>query len=108
MSMNVQSLLRLLAAGAFFVCVSAHAGFTNIFVVGDSVSDSGDNAIVLAPNVTPVSAITNSFVPAFPYASGHYTNGAVWAQLFAASLGLSAAPVLAGGTDFAFGGARAG
>jgi len=86
----------------------ASAGYSNLFIFGDSLSDSGNNAAVLAPNVTPVPISDNSFIPTFPYASGHYTNGPVWAQSFASSLGLSANPSLLGGTDYAFGGARTG
>ncbi len=86
----------------------AVAGYSSLFVFGDSLSDSGNNAIVLAPNVTPVPITDNSFVPTFPYASGHYTNDQVWAQIVATSLGLSANPSLAGGTDYAFGGATTG
>jgi len=86
----------------------AFAGYSDLFVFGDSLSDSGNNAVVLAPNVTPVPISGNSFIPTFPYASGHYTNGLVWAQSFALALGLSANASLLGGTDYAFGGARTG
>lgn len=87
----------------------AYAGYSNVFIFGDSLSDSGNNAAVLAPGVTPVPISGNSFIPTFPYASGHYTNGPVWAQTFASALGLSANPSLVpGGTDYAFGGARTG
>jgi len=95
-----------------FACLvsssGSYAGYSNLFIFGDSLSDSGHNATVFAPNVTPVPISGNSFIPTFPYASGHYTNGPVWAQSFAAALGLSAIPSLAGGTDYAFGGARTG
>jgi len=86
----------------------AFAGYSDLFVFGDSLSDSGNNAVVLAPNVTPVPISGNSFIPTFPYASGHYTNGLVWAQTFAPALGLTANASLLGGTDYAFGGARTG
>jgi outer membrane lipase/esterase len=82
--------------------------YSSLYIFGDSLSDSGNNAIALAPNVTPTPISGNSFIPTFPYASGHYTNGPVWAQDFASALGLSAAPSLAGGTDFAFAGANTG
>jgi phospholipase/lecithinase/hemolysin len=86
----------------------AGAEFSNLFVFGDSLSDSGNNAVALAPNVTPVPISGNSFIPIFPYASGRYTNADVWAQLLASSLGVGAAPSLLGGTDYAFGGALTG
>jgi outer membrane lipase/esterase len=82
--------------------------YSDVFFFGDSLTDSGNNALALAPGVTPVPIADNSFVPTFPYASGTYSDGPVWAQSFAASLGLSAAPLLAGGTNHAFGGARTG
>jgi outer membrane lipase/esterase len=95
-----------------FACLisssGAHAGYSSLFIFGDSLSDSGNNAIVLAPNVTPVPISGNTFIPTYPYASGHYTNNQVWAQSFAAAFGLSALPSLAGGTDYAFGGATTG
>ena len=85
----------------------ARAGYSSLFVFGDSLSDSG-NIAVLTPNRTPVPISGNDFIPTFPYASGHYTNAQVWAQIVASSLGLSANPSLLGGTDYAFGGARTG
>ena len=99
---------------SFFACVllipfsDALAGYSNLFVFGDSLSDSGNNAIELTPNVTPIPIPGNSFIPIFPYASGHYDNAQVWAQILASQLGLSANPSLSGGTDYAFGGASTG
>jgi outer membrane lipase/esterase len=109
----MNSIRRLAAAvAAFLVLCSAggvHAAYSNLFVFGDSLSDPGNNAIVLAPNTTDPASITNTFIPSFPYAaSGQYSNSNVWTYQFAAMLGLSADPVLAGGTNFAFGGAKTG
>jgi len=87
---------------------NAVAGYSSLYVFGDSLSDSGNNAVVLAPNVTPVPIPGNDFIPTFPYASGRYTNGEVWAQTLASPLGLAADPSLLGGTDYAFGGAQTG
>jgi len=107
----VKSLARL---GWLFALVglvsssSAYASYSNLFIFGDSLSDSGNNAVILAPNVTPVPISGNSFIPTFPYASGHYTNNQVWAQTFASAFGLSANPSVLGGTDYAFGGATTG
>ena len=106
---------RLVGFAAGVACVIMSAGaqaFSNLYVFGDSLLDSGNNALVLQaafpPDglVTPVPISGNTFIPEFPYASGHYTNDNVWAQSFAQALGLQANPSLAGGTDFAFGGAR--
>lgn len=101
-------LAGLIALAALIASSGAEAGFSGLFIFGDSLSDAGNNAIALAPNVTPVPISGNSFVPTFPYASGHYTNGQIWAQTFASTLGLSADPLLLGGTDYAFGGATTG
>lgn len=94
------TVLLLLSAGA-------NASYSELFVFGDSLSDSGNNATIL-PDRTPTPISGNSFIPTDPYASGHYTNGQVWAQDLASALGLSANPLLQGGTDYAFGGARTG
>src|SRR5712671_1474010 len=100
--------------GWFFalVCLAcpldAVAGYSSLYIFGDSLSDSGNNAVVLAPNVTPLPISGNSFIPTYPYASGRYTNALVWAQTLASSLGLNADPSLLGGTDYAFGGAQTG
>ncbi|MDA8585976.1 VPLPA-CTERM sorting domain-containing protein [Rhodobacteraceae bacterium] len=64
--------------------------FHSIYVFGDSLSDSGNLAII-APQA----------VPNPPYPDGQFTNGDTWAT----QLGLT--PSLTGGTNFAFGGARA-
>jgi outer membrane lipase/esterase len=101
---------------AWLVCLAclvaptlAQAGpFSNIFFFGDSLSDSGNNFLGLGGATTPVPIANNSFIPTFPYASTHYTNGKVWAQTFAEAFGLTATPSLLGGNDFAFGGARTG
>jgi len=102
------SVARLLAAIALACSAGAQAAYSNLFVFGDSLSDSGNNYLLLGGVTTPVSDITgNSFIPTYPYASGNYTNGATWAQTFAASTGLGSVPSLApGGTNYAFGGAR--
>jgi outer membrane lipase/esterase len=117
--MSSSSLKRLFiaaAATAAAVCsLPALAAYNGLVIFGDSLSDSGNNALALAPNVTPNGDITsNGFVPTFPYAAaspypfGTYSNGPVWANYFASALGLSATPSLAGGGNFAFGGAVTG
>src|SRR5499433_2509939 len=101
-------LAMILALGCLATATTHASAYSALYIFGDSLSDSGNNAIVLAPNTTPVPISGNDFIPSFPYASGHFTNGSVWAQDFAAVLGLSASPSLLGGTNFAFGGARTG
>lgn len=79
--------------------VPSASGFSNIFAFGDSLSDAG-NDFIISLNRLPVSP---------PYVSGHFTNGPVWVQDLAATMGLPAVQAsLSGGTDFAFGGAETG
>ncbi len=80
-----------------------------LYIFGDSLSDSGNNAIATHGG-DPTQAITgNAYVPTLPYATGTYSNGDVWASRAAAKLKAyeGAVPSLIGGDDFAFGGARA-
>lgn len=95
-------------AAAALLPLQAQAQYSNVFIFGDSLSDSGNNGLALGfPGGIPQPITSDGYIPALPYApSGTYTNGPVWATSFAAGLGLSAAPSLAGGTNFAFGGAR--
>lgn len=68
-------------------------------VVGASLSDSG-NTCLAAPSACP---------PAPPYATGKFSNGALWVELLAANYGGSAKPSLVkDGTNFSFAGARTG
>ena len=84
--------------------------FDSLFIFGDSLSDSGNNALVIGTN--GAQPIDNSYIPTQPYGPpqgmGQYTNGNVWAYSFASAIGLGpyAAPVYGGGANFAFGGAR--
>ena len=102
---------QLLAAVALAVSTLAQAQlsppYTGLYVFGDSLSDGGNNRIALGANgPNPTSG---TFIPTFPYTpSNTYSNGATWVNSFAAGLGLSAyaTPSLAGGGNFAFGGAR--
>ncbi len=81
--------------------------YTSLYVFGDSLSDSGNNAALFGTAPGQIIA-NNSYIPTFPYASGTYSNGPVWVSSFAAGLGLASfsAPSLAGGGNYAFGGAR--
>ena len=101
-------LVTILAVGCLATATTHASAYSALYVFGDSLSDSGNNAVVLAPNTTPVSTSGNDFIPIFPYASGRYTNGPVGAQDFAAVLALSASPSRLGGTNYASGGARTG
>lgn len=105
----VRRAAAVVAVGLAAVSTGAHAvAFTELVVFGDSLSDTGNNAIALGPGTTPVPISGNTFVPILPYASGRYTNAGVWVDSFAARFGVSALPALAGGRNYAFGGATAG
>ena len=81
--------------------------YSSLYVFGDSLSDNGNNKLVIGQNGSQV--ITgNTYVPTQPYGSGVYSNAGVWVSSFAAGLGLAsyAAPSLGGGGDYAYGGAR--
>jgi outer membrane lipase/esterase len=109
--MNPLSFKQLMAISAFagMALTTTHASaFTGLYVFGDSLSDSGNNRAALGNGGAGQVVTDNSFIPSLPYASGTYSNGAVWVNSFAAGLGLSAfaAPSSGGGGDFAYGGAR--
>ncbi|WKA29943.1 SGNH/GDSL hydrolase family protein [Bradyrhizobium roseum] len=102
-------LLPLVAVTAFSLApLPASAAVYDQFVVfGDSLSDSGNNTIVIGSN--PGQVITgNTYVPSQTYGSGVYSNGPVWATNAAAQLGVPLTPSLAGGTNYAYGGATTG
>lgn len=70
--------------------------FSQLIAFGDSLSDTGNiNA-------------ANPGVPFPPYYPGRFSNGPVWVEYLATSLGLSANASLLGGTNYAFGGAPTG
>ena len=90
------------------------AAYSNMFVFGDSLSDNGDAFIALTalnnpnfPATTP-RPYTN-LVPSAPYDGHTFSNAGVWVNfLDIPLLGKSVTPSFAGGTNFAFGGARTG
>jgi outer membrane lipase/esterase len=79
---------------------SANAdSFDAIYTFGDSLSDAGNAYLA-----------SGGTIPGAPYSNGRFSNGNVWVQDVAAAYGLPAAatPSLAGGTDYAVGGALSG
>jgi phospholipase/lecithinase/hemolysin len=78
---------------------TAHANtFDTIYAFGDSLSDVGN-----------IHNLSLGLAPAPPYFKGQFSNGNVWLQGLASGLGLPAlTPSLAGGTDYAYGGAETG
>jgi phospholipase/lecithinase/hemolysin len=78
------------------VMSAATTTYDAIYVFGDSYCDVGN--IFLA---------TGGAEPAAPYYNGRFSNGPIWIEHVAGGLGLPMLPSLAGGTDYAFGGAWA-
>jgi phospholipase/lecithinase/hemolysin len=75
-------------------------GFSTIYSFGDSLSDAGNISLATLGNIPSGNGI---------YSGGRFTNGNVWVQDLAEDLGLAAPkPSLAGGTDYAYGGAETG
>jgi phospholipase/lecithinase/hemolysin len=95
--MRKQFGLAVLAAA--LACSSGPASaYTSLFAFGDSLSDAGNLYI-----------LDQGLAPAPPYYGGHFSNGPTWVEDLSLKLGLGAlTPSLAGGTDFAFGGATTG
>jgi phospholipase/lecithinase/hemolysin len=79
-------------------CASAQFAFRDLFVFGDSLSDTGNIFRLTLENV-PESP---------PYFRGRFSNGPVWVEGLADRLALEVEPSLQGGTNFAFGGAETG
>lgn len=79
---------------------TAWGGYTDIYVIGDSLSDQGN--LFNATQRT-----TGNGVPASDhYYQGRFSNGEVYAGVLAQRLGLRLTASSAGGNNFAFGGAR--
>jgi phospholipase/lecithinase/hemolysin len=74
---------------------AAAPSFDAVYVFGDSDCDVGNIFIA-----------TGGAVPAAPYYRGRFSNGPIWVDHIAGTYGLALQPSLAGGTDYAFGGAK--
>lgn len=75
---------------------AASPAFSHLYIFGDSYCDAGNIFIA-----------TGGAEPAGPYYMGRFSNGPIWVDHVAGYLGLlPVKPSLAGGTDFAFGGAE--
>lgn len=96
---------RLCAAAALSLIAGSAAAYSQLVVFGDSLSDNGN--VALAVGTDPGQVIDgNGYVPSLPYASGTFSDGAVWADRLADALGVAYGPSLAGGDNYAFGGAQ--
>jgi outer membrane lipase/esterase len=98
---RVLSALALSVAAAFAAPQAAAqaVSFSNVYVFGDSLSDSGYYRPVLLASGLPASVVN---------VLGRFTTnpGPIWAEIIAAYYGSNAAPSNAGGNIFAQGGAR--
>ena len=94
MSASVRFVLAglLLLAG---VPAFAAQNYSALYLFGDSYADVG-NIYVATSGAEPLSP---------PYYFGQFSNGPIWVEYVAASLGVPVAPSLLGGSDYAFGGA---
>ena len=85
----------------------AQAMFSALYAFGDSLTDSGNAFIGLGRSTEPFPYMNS--VPSAPYAPDNtFSNGQVWVEYIADDFGLSLAPSLAFGTNFALGGERTG
>lgn len=99
------------------VSAAAHASlFSNFVIFGDSLSDDG-NAYLATGHATPAPPNYTVETPFLPIPLGRFTDGpdtnpagtegGLWHEVLAGLLGQApATPFLAGGTDFAVGGAQ--
>lgn len=95
-SIVMRGLAALVLAGCFIGPAAASA-YDGLYVFGDSLSDVGNLYAQYGQPVSP------------PYSEGRFSNGNLWIQDVAASLGLGpVTPSYLGGNDFAYGGAQTG
>ena len=103
MANKFSHLVSTLALGLAALCAStAQASpYSDLFVFGDSLSDTGNLSIATGGAQPPAGQ---------PYYNGRFSDGPIWIDYLAAGLGLplGAMPSLAGGHDYAFAGARTG
>src|SRR5271154_6437922 len=93
--MKKQAVVAVFAA-CFCLYTLPASAYSTIFAFGDSLSDAGNASIISA----------GSNPPSPPYVGGHFSNGPTWVEDLSVGLGLGGLkPSLAGGTDFAIGGA---
>jgi outer membrane lipase/esterase len=89
------------ALAATSLGAAAQTSYSNLFIFGDSLSDTGNIA----------AATLGAFPdPNQPYSAGRFSDGPVWVDYLAAGLNLpnGAVPSLLGGNNYAFGGALTG
>lgn len=90
--LRTRHLAGAIAAALMFSTTASATTFSKVVVFGDSLSDAGNISLATAPSVQPPLEFTTN--------PGH-----VAVQDLAGSLGYTLGPSLAGGTDYAWGGA---
>lgn len=79
---------------------SAHAvPFTHVYILGDSLSDQGNDYVVTGGRIPPPEYSAGDTV-------GRFTNGQNYVDHLARRTGLTIRPAALGGTNYAYGGAR--
>ena len=94
---SARKLLGALVLGLGIASAAQASPYTGMYVFGDSLSDIGN-----------VYTATGATVPPFPYYEGRFSNGPTYAEDLAGKLGLTLAPSVLGGNNYAWGGATAG
>jgi outer membrane lipase/esterase len=98
MSIRSLSCVVTLALLLAFQPIAANASapaYSAIYVFGDSYCDVGNVFIA-----------TGGTQPSAPYFNGRFSDGPIWVDHIASARSLPMLPALAGGTDYAFGGAH--
>lgn len=90
--LRIRHLAGAIATTLLFSTAAAATDFSNVIVFGDSLSDGGNISLATAPGIQPPLRFTTN-------------PGTTAAENVAAGLGFTLAPSIAGGTDFAWGGA---
>jgi outer membrane lipase/esterase len=100
-------ILALTLGSATAIPPAAASPYTSMVVFGDSLSDSGNGALVVGATAPAITG--NSYIPSRPYLPfADFSNGKVWASDVASALGVPLQPSFLGGTNFAVGGATTG
>lgn len=102
--------LKLLVSGLLLgFCMTSQATtppklFKSLYVIGDSLSDQGN--LLAATQVAGVPLALPPVPTPDHYHQGRFSNGEVYSGILAAKFGIALKPSAAGGTNFAYGGAR--
>ena len=107
-----KALRRLVLAAGLALPAAASAGYSQLYVLGDSLSDVGNvgatHAALVAANggqPLPILGLDDPNTPS-PYAPDRASNGPLWVDVLAGAFGFTSTASLYGGTHYAVGGAR--